>query len=175
MAGSCSVRSCQASLISIVSPRTKAATARMPRRYPIGDFYSVRKYVATRTLGRVDWNNSTLITGDVEERIKTLKGEPGNELQVHGSGELIQTLLRHNLIDEFRLWIFPVLLGTGKRLFSNGTVPARLKRVETQTSSTGVVLQVHQSAGNLEYGSFALEQPSAAETERQRRVVEAGE
>jgi dihydrofolate reductase len=85
---------------------------------------------------------------------------------VHGSGDLIQTLLEHHLIDEFRLWIFPVLLGTGKRLFGNGTMPARLKLAETQTSSTGVVLQVHQSAGSLDYGSFALEQPTPAEIER---------
>jgi dihydrofolate reductase len=97
-----------------------------------------------------------------------------NELQVHGSGDLIQTLLKHNLIDEFRLWVFPVLLGTGKRLFANGTVPARLKLVETQTSSTGVVLQVYQSAGSLDYGSFALEQPPAAEIARRKRAEAGG-
>jgi dihydrofolate reductase len=129
---------------------------------------SVPKHVASRTLDRVQWNNSTLIKGDAVEEIRRLKGEPGNELQVHGSGELIQTLLKHNLIDEFRLWIFPVLLGTGKRLFANGTVPARLKLVETQTSSTGVVLQVYQSAGSLDYGSFALGQPPATEIERRK-------
>jgi dihydrofolate reductase len=106
--------------------------------HPIGaKFNSVRKYVVSRTLDRVDWNNSTLIKGDVVEGIKKLKREPCNELQVHGSGELIQTLLKHDLADAFRLWTFPVLLGTGKRLFANGTVPARLKLVETQTSSTG--------------------------------------
>jgi dihydrofolate reductase len=107
-------------------------------------------------------------------RIADVKREPGNELQVHGSGELIQTLLKHHLVDEFRLWIFPVLLGTGKRLFANGTVPARLKLTETRTSSTGVVLHVHQSAGNLEYGSFQLEQPTAAEVERRSRIAEVG-
>jgi dihydrofolate reductase len=133
-------------------------------------FNSVRKYVVSRTLDRVDWNNSTLLNGDVVERIKNLKREPGNELQVHGSGELIQTLLKHDLIDAFRLWTFPVLLGTGKRLFANGTVPARLKLVETQTSSTGVVLHVLQSAGRLEYGSFALEQPTEAEIRRRQKI-----
>lgn len=120
-------------------------------------FNSVRKHVVSRTLDRVQWNNSTLIRGDAVEAITRLKREPGHELQVHGSGDLIQTLVKHHLVDEFRLWIFPVLLGTGKRLFGTGTVPARLKLVETRTSSTGVVLQVHQPAGDLEYGSFALE------------------
>jgi dihydrofolate reductase len=133
---------------------------------------SVRKHVASRTLNRVEWHNSTLIKGDLVARIADLKGEPGNELQVHGSGELIQTLLKHHLVDEFRLWIFPVVLGAGKRLFASGTVPTRLKLSETRTSSTGVVLHVHQSAGNLEYGSFQLEQPTAAEVERRRKVVE---
>jgi dihydrofolate reductase len=135
---------------------------------------SVRKHVASRTLDRVEWNNSSLIKGDIVARIGELKREAGNELQVHGSGELVQTLLKHHLIDEFRLWIFPVLLGTGKRLFANGTVPARLKLVETKTSSTGVVLHVHQSAGSLEYGSFAFEKPTEAEIERRRKMIEVG-
>jgi dihydrofolate reductase len=133
-------------------------------------FNSVRKYVASRTLDRVDWNNSTLLKGDAVEAIRRLKNQPGNELQVHGSGDLIQTLFEHQLIDELRLWIFPVVLGTGKRLFAHGTIPARLRLVETKTSSTGVVLQVHQSAGSPEYGSF--EQPPAAELERRRRIAE---
>jgi dihydrofolate reductase len=128
----------------------------------------------SRTLDRVEWNNSTLITGDVVEGVKRLKREAGDELQVHGSGELIQTLLEHDLIDAFRLWTFPVLVGTGKRLFANGTVPSRPKLVETQTSSTGVVLQVHESAGTLEYGSFALEQPSEAEIERRQKIEVGG-
>jgi dihydrofolate reductase len=127
---------------------------------------SVRKHVASRTLKRVDWQHSTLLTGDVAEGIRELKGEPGGELQVHGSGELIQTLLRHDLIDEFRIWFFPVLLGTGKRLFAEGTVPAGLKLIETQTSSTGVVLQVHQTAGRPSYGSFAVEEQSTVELGR---------
>jgi dihydrofolate reductase len=137
-------------------------------------FNSVRKHVVSRTLDRVEWNNSTLVKGDVVEAIRKLKAGAGTELQVHGSGDLIQTLLKHNLIDEFRLWIFPVLLGTGKRLFANGTVPARLELVETKTSSTGVVLQVHRSAGGVEYGSFMLEQPTAAELERRRKVGAVG-
>jgi dihydrofolate reductase len=135
-------------------------------------FNRVRKHIVSRTLDKVEWNNSTLITGDVIEGIERLKREPGNELQVHGSGDLIQTLLAQHLIDELRLWIFPVLLGTGKRLFANGTVPARLTLVETRISSTGAVLQVHQSAGHLEYGSFALEQPPEAEIDRRRKILD---
>jgi dihydrofolate reductase len=135
---------------------------------------SVRKHVVSRTLDRVEWNNSTLVNGDVVEAIKRLKREPGKELQVHGSGDFIQTLLKHDLIDAFRLWTFPVLIGTGKRLFASGTVPKRLKLVETRTSSTGVVLQVHQSAGRLEYGSFMLEQPTEAELQRRQKIEVGG-
>lgn len=119
----------------------------------------------------MEWNNSTLIKGDVVKGIKRLKDEPGSELQVHGSGELVQTLLEHDLIDAFRLWIFPVLLGADKRLFANGTAPARLELLETRTSSTGVLLQVLRSAaGRLEYGSFMLEQPTEVEIERRQKI-----
>jgi dihydrofolate reductase len=135
---------------------------------------SVRKHVVSRTLDHVEWNNSTLIRGDVVEAIKRLKREPGNELQVHGSGDLIQTLLKHDLIDAFRLWTFPLLLGTGKRLFASGTVPKRLKLVDTRTSSTGIVLQVHESAGRLEYGSFMLDNPTQAELERRQKIEVGG-
>jgi len=128
------------------------------------------KYVASRTLDRVLWKHSNLVRGDVAETVRRLRGDEGGELQVHGSCNLIQTLLKHRLIDEFRLWIFPVLLGSGKRLFGEGTVPAGLQLVETQTSTTGVVLQVYRDAGTLTYGSFALEQPSAEEVERRRKV-----
>lgn len=141
---------------------------------PIAEkFNSAPKYVVSRTLDGVDWHNSILVKGDVVEAIRRLKSEPGSELQVHGSGDLIQTLLQYHLIDELRLWIFPIVLGTGKRLFASGTVPTRLELVETKTSSTGVVLQVHRFAGNLDYGSFALEQPTAAEIERRRKLAEA--
>jgi dihydrofolate reductase len=135
-------------------------------------FNSERKHVVSRTLDRVDWNNSTLVKGDVVEAIRRLKAQAGDELQIHGSGDLIQTLLKHNLIDEFRLWTFPIVLGTGKRLFANGTVPARFELSETKTSSTGVTLEVLRFAGTPEYGSF--EQPPAEEIERRRKVAEIG-
>ncbi len=128
------------------------------------------KYVASRTLGRADWKHSTVLQGDVPDAVQRLKNESGGELQVHGSGDLIQTLLRHNLIDEFRLWTFPVVLGTGKRLFAAGTVPSLLKLVESHTTTTGVVLHIYQRVGKPEYGSFALELPSPEEIERRRRI-----
>ena len=117
---------------------------------------SVQKYVASTTLDSVDWQNTTLIKGDAAEEIKKLKDET-TEIQVPGSQNLIQTLLEHDLIDEYRLWFFPVALGTGKRLFADGTIPTNLKLVATETSSTGVAMNTYEVTGRPEYGSFALE------------------
>jgi dihydrofolate reductase len=119
---------------------------------------SVPKYVASRTLDTLEWNNSTLLKGDIAREVATLKERPGTEIQVTGSGQLIQTLLRHDLVDEYRLWIFPVLLGGGKRLFADGTVPGGLRLLDTKTSGTGVTIHTYERAGKLEYGSFALGQ-----------------
>jgi dihydrofolate reductase len=119
---------------------------------------SVPKYVASRTLDEVTWNNSTLIQGDVAEAVARLKEQSGAEIQVTGSGELIQTLLEHDLVDEYRLWVFPVVVGDGKRLFARGTIPAALELVDTKTSSSGVAIHTYERAGELQYGSFALEQ-----------------
>jgi dihydrofolate reductase len=118
---------------------------------------SVPKYVASRTLDEVTWNNATLIQGDVAEAVARLKDEPGDEIQVTGSGELTQTLIEHDLVDAYCLWIFPLVLGEGKRLFARGTVPAALKLVDTKISSTGVAIHSYERAGDVEYGSFALE------------------
>jgi dihydrofolate reductase len=128
------------------------------------------KYVASRTLDRVAWKGSHLLRGDVVEEVRRLKGESGGEIQVHGSGDLIQTLLKHNLIDEFRLWISPIVLGQGKRLFGNGTVPAGLELLDTEQATTGAVLHVYRVGGEPTYGSFALEQPSVEEIERREKV-----
>jgi len=119
---------------------------------------SVPKYVASRTLKNVEWNNSTLLTGDVAEEVANLKQQEGDEIQVSGSGELVQTLLKHDLIDEFHLLIFPVLLGGGKRLFADGTIPGGLKLVETTTSSTGVTISTYERNGELQYGSMDPDQ-----------------
>lgn len=116
------------------------------------------KFVVSRTLDRVDWNNSTLLRGDVADSVADLKAEDGGELQVHGSGKLIQTLLRHDLVDTLRLWQFPVVLGTGKRLFAEGTLPRSLRLVDTQMSTTGAVLHVYERVGDVKYGEVEVGQ-----------------
>ena len=113
------------------------------------------KYVASRGRPNLGWRNSVLIEGDAAEGIAALKRGDGPELQVHGSGNLIQTLLRHNLIDRYRLWVFPVVVGSGKRLFSEGTVPSGLRLLDSRVSTTGVVISTYEPAGDLVTGSFA--------------------
>ena len=130
-----------------------------------------RKYVASRTVDSVDWENSTLLEGDVAEAVAKLKAEDGPEIQVHGSGDLIQTLLEHDLVDQLRVMIFPVVLGTGKRLFGDGAVPAGLKLVDSATSSTGVLMATYDRSGDIAYGSFALEEPTDEEQERRRQLA----
>lgn len=110
------------------------------------------KYVASRTLDRLGWQNSTLLKGDVVEAIRKLKAEDGGELQVHGSCGLLQTLLRHDLVDTLRLWHFPVVLGTGKRLFGEGATPASFRLVESESIPTGAILNVYERVGGLRYG-----------------------
>jgi dihydrofolate reductase len=113
------------------------------------------KHVATRTPRELSWSGSTALHGDLVERVGELKAEPGRELQVHGSADLAQTLMRHELVDEYRLFTFPVVLGTGRRLFAGGTVPTALRLIgPAKTTGTGVVITVHEPAGRPEYGSF---------------------
>jgi dihydrofolate reductase len=115
------------------------------------------KYVASTTRSDLDWVNSRLIEGDVPSAIRALKDEDGRELQVHGSSNLIQTLLEHGLVDEFRLKIFPLVLGSGKRLFGDGTVPAGLELVRSKTTSTGVVVATYRTGAEIKLGTFAPE------------------
>ena len=124
---------------------------------------SMPKYVASRTLEKVTWNNSTLIKGDVAEAVADLKKQPGGAIQVTGSGDLIQTLMEHDLVDEYQLWVFPVVLGEGKRLFAGGAVPAALKLADTKTSSTGVAIQTYERAGAIQFGSFEVDEHGKAE------------
>lgn len=125
-----------------------------------GPLNRATKYVVSTTLRRADWGPAVLIGEDVVGRIARLKEEDGPELQVHGSSRLIQTLIAHDLVDAFRLWTFPLLLGSGKRLFDGGTIPAGLRLVDAQTSTTGVVVATYERAGEIRYGSFALDQPA---------------
>jgi dihydrofolate reductase len=120
-------------------------------------FNDATKYVASRGRPTLEWSNSVLIEGDAADGLTALKREDGPELQVHGSANLIQTLLHHNLVDEYRLWVFPVVIGSGKRLFGDGALPAGLRLVDHKTSSTGVVMGTWEPAGELVTGSFAVE------------------
>jgi dihydrofolate reductase len=112
------------------------------------------KYVASRSRPALSWDKSVLIDGDAADGVAALKQEDGPELQVHGSADLLQTLIRHNLVDQYRLWVFPVVVGSGKRLFANGTVPAALKLVDSVVSTTGVVIGTYEPAGDIRLGSF---------------------
>jgi dihydrofolate reductase len=112
--------------------------------------------VASKTLDKVEWHNSSLVR-DVASEVAELKRRYPRELQVHGSAGLAQTLLEHDLVDELNLMIFPVVLGTGKRLFGNGTVPTALELETSRTSSTGVIMTRFRRVGPPQYGSFMLD------------------
>jgi dihydrofolate reductase len=118
---------------------------------PIND---ATKYVASNTITTHEWKKSVFLKGNVVDEIKKLKGQDGPDLQVHGSGNLIQTLLVHDLVDEFWLKIFPVTLGIGKRLFDTGTIPASYTLVESKSSPLGVMIASFKRAGEVKTGSF---------------------
>jgi dihydrofolate reductase len=124
------------------------------------------KYVASRTLEDLEWENSQVLRGDVGEAVGRLKEEDGPELQVHGSSNLIQTLHREGLVDRFQMFIFPVVLGKGKRLFAESAPPVTLRLVDGKVFDTGVVWAVFEPAGEVQTGSFALDEPSEAERRR---------
>jgi dihydrofolate reductase len=114
------------------------------------------KYVASRTLTSVDWAHSALLGGDALAEIAKLKGQPGGELQVHGSGELAHALIEHDLVDEYRLLFFPVHLGSGKKLFRDGARPAALRIISSSMTSTGVIIASYEPDGPARHGSYAL-------------------
>lgn len=118
-----------------------------------GPLNRLPKYVASRTLTDVSWENSTLLAGDVAAEVARLKEQEGRDLQVHGSGNLAQTLFRHGLVDELMLLTFPVVLGTGKRLFGEGAKPTAFELVESKATGTGVTIDVYRAAGEPTYGS----------------------
>jgi dihydrofolate reductase len=125
-----------------------------PEAAPGKPFNEATKYVASRGNPTLTWDRSVLLYGDVAQLVADLKREDGPELQVYGSGDLIQTLMRHGLIDQYLLWVFPLLLGSGKRLFADGVVPAALKLVDSKVSTTGVVIGTYEPAGDVVTGSF---------------------
>lgn len=131
-----------------------------PDDHPIAKtFNATKKYVASRTLTALRWNNSTLLQGDVVPAIIALKAQPGPDLQIIGSGNLTQTLQCASLIDEYNVWTFPVVLGRGKRLFSESARPSALRLVRSQVSTTGVVMSTYVPAGDIRLGSFASAEP----------------
>ena len=117
---------------------------------------SLPKFVASRTRSEFTWPVSTLVR-DVEKEVPELKRRFAGEVQVHGSAGLAQTLIEKDLIDEYRIMTFPVVLGAGKRLFGTGAVPRTLKLVSSSTTSSGVIVSVYRSAGSLKTGTAALE------------------
>jgi dihydrofolate reductase len=116
---------------------------------------TVTKYVASNSLTKHEWNNSVFLKGDVVNEIKKLKEQDGPDLQVYGSGNLIQTLLRHDLVDELWLKIFPITLGKGKKLFTEGTIPAGWKLIDSKVSPQGVIVANYKREGEVKTGSFA--------------------
>ncbi|MCF6469180.1 dihydrofolate reductase [Nonomuraea sp. MG754425] len=112
------------------------------------------KYVVSTTLDAVGWHNATLIGSDVLKEVAELKAKPGRELQIHGSGALAQSLLDAGLIDELRLWNYPVVLGSGRRLFEPGRKATSLRLLESRTTGSGCVVNVYQPVGDATYGDF---------------------
>jgi len=112
------------------------------------------KYVVSRSLDRVTWNNSSLIKGDVVAELRRLRQQPGRTVHTRGSSDLLQTLLKNDLIDEYRLFVLPVVLGFGKRLFGSGTVPLALKQVESVTTGKGGTYHRFERGGKPEYGQI---------------------
>jgi dihydrofolate reductase len=117
-----------------------------PADDPFGQkFNSIPKYVVSTTLDKAEWNNSTLIRSNIPEEVARLKQQPGSGIiSVTGSGKLAQTLMKHNLVDEYVLWINPIVLGSGKRLFDGGVTPRNLKLIDTKTTSSGVLVLTYQ-------------------------------
>jgi dihydrofolate reductase len=134
-------------------------------------FNKATKYVVTNSLNRFDWVKTQRMSGDAVGAIRRLKAADGPELHIWGSGELLQTLIAADVVDEFRVWIFPLVLGQGKRLFENGVPPRSLTLVESRSGPEGVLLNTYRPAGPLRAGPPAPENPSDAELARRRKLA----
>ena len=134
-------------------------------------FNRAAKFVVTRSLDRLDWANSQPIGGDAVDGIRRLKASDGPELHIWGSSELLQTLIAADLVDEFRVWVYPLVLGRGRRLFEKGVPPRGLTLVESRRGSTGVLLNTYRPAGPLPRPSLDPGNPSAAELARRTKLA----
>jgi dihydrofolate reductase len=132
-------------------------------------FNKATKYVVTNSLDRFDWVNSRGLSGDAVEQVRQLKASDGPELHIWGSSELLQTLIAAQLVDEFRIWVYPVVLGKGKRLFGDGVPPFALKLVESHSTSKGILLNTYRPAGPLPKMPPQPGNPSEAELARRKK------
>jgi dihydrofolate reductase len=119
-----------------------------------GKLNGLPKYVASRSLTNADWAPTTILSGDVPAQVAELKRQPGRELQIHGSARLAQSLLAAGLVDELRLMIAPVVVGSGRRLFPEGGAPAGLRLLRNETTPGGVAVHVYEPTGPPEYGTY---------------------
>jgi dihydrofolate reductase len=131
---------------------------------------SSTKYVASNTLRGAEWANTVILSGDAAEKVRELKAAEGPPLRVLGSSNLIQSLAAADLVDEYGLWIFPVVVGKGKRIFGDDVAPAGFELVDSKTSTTGVLMTRYRKKGPVEIGSFALEEPTYAEVARRESL-----
>lgn len=144
-----------------------------PAEHPIArTLNAARKHVASRTLTKLHWHNSSLLQGDVVAAITALKAQPGPDLQTIGSGQLIQALQAASLIDEYNLWTFPLQLGRGKRLFGERASPLALRLLRSQVSNTGVVMSTYVPDGRIQPGTFPGNEPSERELARRQWMAD---
>ena len=142
-----------------------------PDDHPVAkSLNTAKKHVASRTREKLHWNNSVLLRGDLVEAVISLKAEPGPDLQIIGSSQLIQTLQAASLIDEYNVWTFPVVLGRGKRLFSKTMKPSALRLVRSKLSETGIVMSSYVPDGEIHPGTFSSTEPSEMELLRRNRM-----
>ena len=137
-------------------------------------FNKATKYVVTNSLDRCDWANTRRLSGDAVAEIRRLKASGGPELHIWGSSELLQTLIAAELVDEFRVWLYPLVLGKGKRLFENGVPPRGLSLVESRSAPSGVLFNTYRPAGPLPKGASDPENPSGAELARRKKLAAEG-
>jgi dihydrofolate reductase len=143
-----------------------------PENNPIArSLNAAKKHVASRTLKSLQWENSSLLDADIVSALTALKAQPGPDLQIIGSGNLIQTLQAAAIIDEYNVWTYPIVLGHGKRLFENGARPSTLRLVASKVSTTGVVMSSYVPAGDIQPGSPTQAEPSAKELTRRARMA----